>query len=295
MVRIPTCITIFLLLFTKAANAGYWVSSFTDSASQYRIIRESKTSSIEQLMLLQLGDTVIIDDPDGQVVLVNERNEHRILTAGDSPFVVAESGSPSQLLINVRDWVASWWSTRGNQSTSTMAAVSKGGLEPEISGAMSGLNFPLSGPRHLHLVWSGGLPPFDVRLTSESGESMGYLTGVTDYAISFPDVELQSGQHYFFHVASGDSRIVLDVMAVDGEQLPKPAAAILNLDVPDKVRFGYLAMLLSTQWHWRFEALQLAHEFELSRLKLDLLAGDFPESGITELSPIPDLLDTDQH
>ncbi len=84
-------------------------------------------------------------------------------------------------------------------------------------------------------------------------------------------------------------------MAVDGEQLPKPAAAILNLDVPDKVRFGYLAMLLSTQWHWRFEALQLAHEFELSRLKLDLLAGDFPESGITELSPIPDLLDTDQH
>lgn len=293
MYRIPTCVTIFLLLFTKAANAGYWVSSFTESASQYRIIRESETISIEQLMLLQSGDTVIIDDPDGQVVLVNERNEQRILTAGDSPFEVAESGPPPQLLINVRDWVASWWSTRGNQNTSTMAAVSKSGLEPAISGARSGLNFLLSGRRDLHLVWSGGLPPFDVRLTSESGESLGHLTGVTDYARSLPQVELQSGQHYFFHVASGDARSVLDVMAVDREQLPKPAAAILNLDVPDKVRFGYLAMLLSTQSHWRFEALQLAHEFKLSRLELDLLAGGFPESGITESSPIPDLLDTD--
>ena len=295
MYRIPTCVTIFLLLFTKAANAGYWVSSFTESASQYRIIRESETISIEQLMLLQSGDTVIINDPDGQVVLVNERNEQRILTAGDSPFEVAESGSPPQLLINVRDWVASWWSTRGNQSTSTMAAVSKGGLEPEISGAMSGLNFLLSGPRDLHLVWSGGLPPFDVWLTSESGESMGHLTGVTDYATSLPEVDLQDGQRYFFHVTSGDADSVLDVAAVGRKQLPKSAAAILDLDVPDEVRFGYLAMLLSTQWHWRFEALQLAHEFKLSRLELDLLAGGFPESDITESSPIPDLLDTNQN
>ena len=295
MCRILTSIAFVLLLFATAANAGYWVSNFKDSASRYRIIRESETISIEQLMLLHAGDTVIIDDPHGQIILVDESNKHRTLTAENSPFVVADSSSPPRLLINVRDWVASWWNTRGNQSTSTMAAVSRGGLEPEIKGATSGMNFLLSGRRDLHIAWGGGLPPFDVRLMSESGNLMGHLAGIADYAISLPQVELQDGQRYFLHVASGDAKGVMDVTALGTEQLPKPAAAILNLDAPDEVRFGYLAMLLSTQWQWRFEALQLAHEYDLSRLELDLLAGGFPESGITESSSIPDLLDTDQH
>lgn len=44
--------------------------------------------------------------------------------------------------------------------------------------------------------------------------------------------------------------------------------------------------------HWRFEALQLAHSYNLTPLELDLLSGNFPESDIGEMTSMSGLPDS---
>jgi hypothetical protein len=169
-----------------------------------------------------------------------------------------------------------------------MAAVSKGGLEPEILVATSGDNFLLSGIREIHLSWRGGIGPFDLSIVSESGELLGRRTGISSFGASLPEVPLGDGQ-YNMKVAAGAAETNIALTAVGRKQLPDPAEAILNLDLPDKIRFGHLAMLLSAYSDWRFEALQLAHSYNLTQLELDLLSGNYPGGDISETTSMPGL------
>ena len=290
---ITRTIATVLLLSGTTAYGSYWVSEFEGSAEQYKVVRGNETIAIAQLMLLQANDNITIDSPGGRLLVVDDRNERHELTVENTPFVVPESESPPQLLINVRNWVASWWNTRGNQSTSTMAAVSKGGLEPEVLVATSGDNFLLSGIREIHLAWRGGIGPFDLSIVSESGELLGRRTGISSFDAFLPEVALQDGQ-YNMKVAAGGAETNITLTAVGREQLPDLAEAILNLDLPDEIRFGHLAMLLSAYSHWRFEALQLAQNYNLTQLELDLLSGNFPESDISETNSMPGLSDSDR-
>ncbi len=290
---ISRTIAIVLLLSATAANGSYWVSNFEGSADGYDVIRNNETIALEQLMLLEPGDMILIKKPGGGVLVIDEHNEHHKLTFDDTPYVVPESASPPRLLGNVRNWVASWWSTRGNQNTSSMSAVSRGGFEPTIIGAEDGDKLLLSGTRNLHLAWNGGIPPFDVTLTSESGEMLAKETDLPGYSASLPAVLLKGGQ-YHLQVAAGDAVSRITLMVTDAESLPDQAKEILKIDIPEEIRFGYIAMLLSGYADWRFEALQLAHHYELTQLELDLLADNFPAADIDEMAPVPDSSQTDQ-
>jgi len=280
--------TATLLLAVTAAHASHWVSDFDGSAQQYKIIRHEATVMIEQLMALQPGDTIIIDDPAGRVLIIDQRNQQFELTVKNTPFVVPESVPQPRFLTNVRNWVSSWWNTRGNQTTSTISAVSRGGLEPEILVATRGENFLLSGRRELHVIWSGGIQPFDVSLVAESGKLLGRRTDVPGFSVSLPSVEINKGQ-FKLVVAAGAVETHATLTAVSPELLPEFAGAILDLDLPDKIRFGNLAMLLSAYDSWRFEALQLARSYNLRHLELDLLSGNIPESDIHEMKSMPEL------
>ncbi len=44
--------------------------------------------------------------------------------------------------------------------------------------------------------------------------------------------------------------------------------------------------------HWRFEALQLAHSYNLTQLELDLLSDNFPELDISEMTSMSGLPDS---
>ena len=266
-----------LLLAATGASGSYWVSDILDADAQCRVVRTDGAVAIQQLMLLQSGDTIVIDDPRARITIVNEQNEYLTLTIDNTPFVVPESDAAPRLLVNVRNWVASWWNTRGNQSTSTMAAVSKGGLTPQILVAGSRYNLLLSGTRVLQVAWSGGIEPFDVSLTTEAGELLSHRAGVTGNLLRLPEVSLQDGQ-LRLRVAAGDAASTVGLTVVGREALPAVAAAIMDLEVPDEIQFGHLAMVLSAYGQWRFEALQLADEHGLTQLALELLAGNHPES-----------------
>jgi hypothetical protein len=285
---IPRAIVTMTLFLATTVNASYWVSDFNGSTQQYRVIRHGEVIMIEQLMFLHDGDTIIVDNPDGRILIVDEQNRRHILTLENTPFVIPESQPPTRLLINVRNWVASWWNTRGNQSTSTLAAVSRSALEPSILVAAHDNNFILSGSREIYVVWRGGIPPFEVSLRSESGTRLEQLGKVTDFNTTFPIADLRGG-HYEITVTAGASESSFKFAAVGQEMLPGPARSVLDLDLPEEIRFGLLAMVLSGYDSWRMEALQLTHSYGMRQLELDLLSGNFPISDISEMSEMPDL------
>lgn len=275
-----------MLLMTTAVDASYWISDFAGSAQEYRVIRNNETIAVEQLMLLQTGDIVEIDNPEGLVIVIDQSEQQFNVTRNDAPFMVPESKAPPQLLVNVRDWVASWWSTRGNQNTSSMAAVSKGGFDPVLSFSASGEKFLLRGNRKLHVAWQGGLGPFDVTFFAPTGEALRRVTDVPDHSAVLPEVLLEIGQ-YKLQVADGEAESSVILNVVDSDKLPGVAEAVMNLEIPNEIRFGHLAMLLSAYDDWRFEAFQIASANNQKQLKLDLLAGNIPESEFVEPTSAP--------
>ena len=272
MVRNNFIIGIFLLGLAPNVDAAFWVVDFKGSPEGYAIERGNAEVPLEKLMLLHGGDLVIVHDAAGEVTLVDQANTHHILSANDSPFSVPESEPSPRLLSNVRDWVASWWNTRGSQSTTTTAAISKGGLDPVFVGNMHDTAMVLSGTRGLRVSWRGGIAPFDLQLASSTGGVLAELSGLDEFAAALPNVSLRPGS-YSLRVSGGGVPDVLSLSVVREDQLPDTAQRILALNVPDQVRFGYLALFLSTEDSWRFEALQLAHRYDLEQL-VDTLEND---------------------
>jgi hypothetical protein len=263
---------IFLPGLVPAANAALWVIDFEGPPSGYVIERGDVEVPLEKLTLLKGGDVITVKEAAGGITLVDQANTRHVLTAGDSPYSVPQSEPTPSLLLNVREWVESWWNTRGNQSTTTTAAVSKGGLDPVFTGAVNGQAMLLSGARRLRVSWRGGIAPFDLRLATARGETLAEVSSLDEFAAALPELSLRPGS-YTLQVSGGGAPELLALAVVDEDHLPDTARQILALDVPDEIRFGYLALYLSTEDSWRFEALQLAHRYDLEVLVYTLEHG----------------------
>lgn len=265
MCRFRLGIACIFLAVAPATFAAYWVIDFEGAASDYVVRRGGAEIPLEKLMVLDSGDVLIIRSEAGTITLVDQANTRHILTAGDPPFVVPDSEPLPGLLSNIREWVRSWWNTRGNQTTRTTAAVSKGDLDPVITGTVNRESMLLAGTRRLYVAWNGGIAPFELRLVSASGQVLVELFDIHQSSIRMPEVSLQPGV-YSLQISAGGARNELTLSAVPEEHLPDTAREILAVDIPEDIRRSYLALFLSTEDAWRFEALQLAYEHDLWQL-----------------------------
>lgn len=123
----------------------------------------------------------------------------------------------------------------------------------------------LAGTRRLYVAWNGGIAPFELRLVSASGQVLVELFDIHQSSIRMPEVSLQPGV-YSLQISAGGARNELTLSAVPEEHLPDTAREILAVDIPEDIRRSYLALFLSTEDAWRFEALQLAYEHDLWQL-----------------------------
>jgi len=278
---------IFLLLCLSSANASFWVSEFTGSADAYRIERDGERILLQQLMLLQAGDTIHVVDDAAELIVINEHNESIALTSDVSPFVVPESAAAPSLLVNIGNWITNWWQTRANQSSTTLVAVSKGMFDPTALVATPSDNLLLSGRREIFVAWTGGSSPFEVQLTTTSGELIARATQITEYGVTLPQCKLDSGQQIELRISDAAGLSVVSITVVDENQLPVPARSVIELEVPDAIRFGNLALILSGFDNWRFEALQLARAYKLRDLEQSLLNQSYPQFNEAELERAP--------
>lgn len=284
MKSLRTITALFLLLCWSGANASFWVSEFTGSADDYRIERGGEKIALQQLMLLQAGDIIHVDDEAAELFVINERNESIAVTSKVSPFVVPDSAAAPSLLVNIGNWMTSWWKTRANQSSTTLVAVSKGMLDPTALVAVASENFLLHGRRDIFVAWSGGNSPFEVQLTTTSGEAIAQASGITEYGVTLSRCNLESGQRLELRITDAFGLSVIPITVVDKNQLPTAARSIIELEVPDAIRLGNLALLLSGFEDWRFEALQLAHANKIGDLEQSLLNQVYPEFDEAELA-----------
>ena len=258
-------IVCIFLAFAPATFAAYWVIDFEGTASGYVLQRGGAEIPLEKLMVLHSGDVLIASGEAGTITIVDQANKRHILTAGDPPFVVPDSEPVPSLLSNIHAWVRSWWDTRGDQTTRTTAAVSKGDLDPVITGVVNRESMLLAGTRRLCVAWRGGIAPFELRLVSASGKVLVELSDVDRSPIRMSEVSLQPGV-YSLQLSDGGATDELTLSVVPEEHLPDTAREILAVDIPDDVRLSYLALFLSTEDAWCFEALQLAYEYDVWQL-----------------------------
>ena len=261
-----------LLLLTPVAQAAYWVIDFTGDAGDYVVRRGETELVLEKLMVLHAGDTVIVKVDGGWVTLVDQANTHQRLTFGESPFIVPDTEPSPDLFSNVHEWVESWWSTRGSQSTRTTAAVSKGDLDPVIAGTVGRASMLLAGERSLRVPWYGGMGLVDIRLLSSSGDVVSERKAAAQSPAQLPRVSLEPGT-YTLEATAGGPVDAISLNVVTAEQLPELGIEVLATEAPEIVRLYYLTQYLSTVDSWRFEAVQIAWEQEFLEL-VDRLESD---------------------
>jgi hypothetical protein len=276
-----------LLLAASISEASFWISEFTGQPADYRLERGDTTMRPAQLMLLQAGDVIFVDDEEGRIVLLNERNERIALTRIQSPFRVPESREPPGLLANIGNWVVGWWNTRASQSSVTVSAVSRGELDPTLLVAAPVGSRLLAGTRAIRVTWQGGSPPFSVQIKSVAGELLAESQNVPDYAVTLPGCLLPEGTELELLIRGAVGESTTRISVVSDAELPLSAQSVIDLDVPDEIRFGHMALLLSGYANWRFEAQQLAHTYELRELEQRLLDGGWPDAPPREFDPPP--------
>jgi hypothetical protein len=120
-----------------------------------------------------------------------------------------------------------------------------------------------SGQRSLALAWTGGAPPYQVRLQREGQEGLVLEANHIDQTrFRSKPVELSPGAYRL--TVSGASRkgvnlSVLNVMVVPADQLPKAPTTLLSPAQPDSLRETvYPAWLASQGQEWALEAYQRA-------------------------------------
>ncbi|MEN8158743.1 MAG: hypothetical protein ABFS41_01580 [Myxococcota bacterium] len=140
-----------------------FVESFTGAAEGYAIERGEERVPVFVLAPLHAGDTIHVEDAGGRIELRVGSGPARVVEAASSPFAVPASEAESTLTRNVVRWLGDW--VQGSETGAEAGGISlvtRGlGLKAPLLGVENRL---AAGPGSLVLAWSGGAPPYRVRL-----------------------------------------------------------------------------------------------------------------------------------
>lgn len=246
-VRFPAALTLLLALPLGAAeDVVGWVDAITGEAEQLRLERAGEIIQIAPLLAIHKGDKIwLLSDEssarlmlDGEPVLVSRK---------DSPYTVAAAEKPASVVSNLVDWVSKKVGIEdGSSYAALVGAVSRGG---DLSLSHFGTVARVGQRDQLYLGWTGGEPPFTVRLLGGGATQATASTEGFDATLDTPG--LAPGR---YGVELRDARGVkqlkgLEVVAA-GRVPPAPAELdTYGHEARTLLYAAYLAQSFSGEWN----------------------------------------------
>ncbi|MCB1977650.1 MAG: hypothetical protein KDE66_11680 [Nitrosomonas sp.] len=278
---IQSLLALLLSVFiTQTVWAAFWIDEFTGDPEEYRLVRQGVELTIEAQMLLRTGDELRVLNETGELHLKQDdpgSNKLFILTRKNGEFSVPETSAPPGIIENMISLVKKWLDKASEEKKVTRAVATRGDSPVLISGASDLKNFLFTGLDTLTLHWSGGEPPYRIRLLDEDDNVIIEQNGIQDNYITLKDIALSVG-NYGLEVFGDSSSSYIALTVVEPDQAPALYHKILASNVPEKVKQRYATFALASEPRWLFQALQWSGEYGLWDFKQNILAGQVPDS-----------------
>lgn len=243
-----------------------WIDQIRGNPDEIVIQRGKSAMPAVRFQVLQEGDTVAARK-DAQVeIRLGEGKKAVTVTAANSPYRIARvgevPGSWSRMLGWLRNMaLSSVGKGVASEERLQMAATRGAGQRSPLSAPLLVNNAALlmTGQRPLHLAWTGGQPPYSIRLVEMStGRVLMEAGGLHKASARLPDVAFAPGG-YQLHIGDGaESSQMLNIHVLATEELPaRPSAAGDPALGPEGGEFYYAAWLSTREGgKWRLEAYQ---------------------------------------
>jgi len=275
-------ILVTCLMIPQFVSAAFWIDDFSGAAEDYRLIRQDKEYKIEAQMLLNTGDELKVLSKTETLHLVQDDNSEIVLTKQNTPFKIPESEPPPSIMGNIAALVSGWLTQSPGEDVKTVTLASRGVAPLLISAASDLENNLMAGLESLVVYWSGGMPPYHVRLRDEDNNAIIEKTNIQQNNVTLTDTAMPSG-NYRLEILDEISSTSISLTAVAPDDAPSLFNKILESQAPIKIKQYYATMVLASQPKWLFQALQLTVRYDLQHVKQNILDGHVPDPIDTSL------------
>lgn len=281
LILIQSLLALLLNVFiTQTVWAAFWIDDFTGEPEEYRLVRHGNELTIEVQMLLRTGDELSVLSETGEIHLErDDPGNHKlfILTRKNGVFSVPESSTPPGVIKNMIALGEKWLIKAFEEKRTARSLTSRGGEPVLISGASDLKNYLITGLDTLTVYWSGGEPPFCVRLLDEDEIVVIEQSDIQNNHITLKDISLSAG-NYGLEVFGDNSSSYIALIVVESDQLPALYHKVLASHAPKKVKQRYATLALASKSNWLFQALQWSERYDFQDFKRGILMGSVPES-----------------
>lgn len=264
-------IFIFSITLPCTAMSDYFVETFSGSEDQYKIIRDGKLFHFMEMSVLKPGDIVAVKHETGSITLSSNDSESVTLTKASDVFVVPEDSEPPGIIDNLWMSITSWFDKRRTLEVQEIVATTREEGEPFLVLGVSDINNLLL-PEEDSLVvhWVGDRPPYQVRLLDGDDRVVVQRDGIHGNSVKLDNLRLTPGTYVLETKGSSSFPFVTVINIADKENMPEYVDVITSSNLPEKIKQGYIALVLSGYEEWRFQALQIAEKYQLDQLKQDI-------------------------
>jgi len=261
---------------TQAQEIG-WINSIEGESDSIRLLRQGHSDPVKPFTTLRAGDQLQIGDSRSAVVIGTPDGKNRRIGAAQSPFTVSAPGNAPSMQGNVFKWVSGLFPLGAKKETTlALSSMSTRGANtaPLAVPYLTRRFLVEARTRQLYLSWSGGTPPFRLRLVSQTdGKDIIALVGIGERHVLAPRRELAEG-NYLLEISDAADNVFEDLLrAVPAANLPvfPEPAGLAGLD-PNTARIIEAGWLGTTEnGRWVIEAIQRLHELAPNPAALTVL------------------------
>ena len=262
------------LSFSQNVSAAVWVEQISGNPAAILIVRQGNFITAEEVMRLQPGDIIKIQDDKSTVRLMMGNGGLKTINRAQSPFTVAGGKTEGSFLANLMGEVKKMLVASADE-TEAVAMMTRGRSKAlEILSVGSQDNLVLTGTQRLGVSWKGGKAPYRLSLLFDD-EDKPLLLKEQLAGNSFTVI---AGKNAGQGLASGEYQLLLEgmggkssaskeieILVVEADELPEKARKLLALKLNKRLEARLLINILHKHESWRFYAHSLAVEHKLDK------------------------------
>lgn len=260
------CCVPVLWFFAGLANAQVigWIETIEGGWHSVSLVRSGHNQSVRPYMPVQLGDEIHLAGAKNVVVLMLADGRSQRITFKQTPFKLEPGGATPTIHGNILKWVSGIFGDKDSDSSRlrltsmTSRGVAAGGLTVPY---MSKWFYVVAKTRPYYFSWSGGTPPFQLRITRLSdGEAAFAVNDIEGRGILTSILDMKAGDYLFEVIDATQTTYQDQLRAVPINKLPIFPDSLQSVpkETADLIFASWLARADSGVWV--VEAMQQLHE-----------------------------------
>lgn len=246
-----------------------WVEQVTDPGGAIALMRDGSRLPIKPYTPLRAGDEIVVGEPAATLVIGSPDGRSVRVTAVQSPFRLTATRNAPTVSGNALRWVHGLFASKERSAGPALRSLSVRSAPEEALDLpyLGDQLFLLAGKRSLYISWSGGQPPYRLRLIRERDQQIVVNAGIPQMTqLITPETDLPVGDYRLEIGDQTGATYETRLQVLPGQAQPVfPDAGALGGLPADTARLILASWLASVEdGRWAMESMQQLHALRQS-------------------------------